>query len=55
MLIFSSLRTRLTLSIFIFLTIAATCLRAQRLPSTVVPGNYKLSLDPDIAAQKFSG
>src|SRR5215467_12801596 len=52
---FSCLRTRLTLSIFIFITIAATGLRAQRLPTSVVPSNYKLSLDPDIAAQKFSG
>src|SRR6266571_6604003 len=55
MLTLSSSRTRLTLSIFIFLTIAATGLHAQRLPTTVVPSNYKLSLDPDIAAQKFSG
>src|ERR1041385_1203311 len=55
MLTLSSSRTRLTLSIFIFLSIAAARLHAQRLPSTVVPGNYKLSLDPDIAAQKFSG
>src|ERR1041385_235524 len=55
MLTLSSSRTRLTLSIFIFLSIAAARLHAQRLPSTVVPGNYKLSLDPDFAAQKFSG
>jgi aminopeptidase N/puromycin-sensitive aminopeptidase len=55
MLTLSSSRTRLTLSIFIFLTIAAFDLQAQRLPTTVVPSNYKLSLDPDIAAQKFSG
>src|SRR6476660_633737 len=51
----SCLRTRLTLSILVFLTIAATGLRAQRLPTSVVPSNYKLSLDPDIAGQKFSG
>src|SRR5215467_7524316 len=51
----SSSRTRLTLSIFVFLTIAAACLHAQRLPTSVVPSNYKLSLDPDIAGQKFSG
>jgi len=51
----SSSRTRLTLSIFIFLTIAVAGLHAQRLPASVVPGNYKLALDPDIAAQKFSG
>jgi aminopeptidase N len=49
------LRTRLTLSIFILLTMAAAGLQAQRLPTSVVPGNYKLSLDPDIAGQKFSG
>ena len=51
----SSSRTRLTLSIFIFLTIAAAGLHAQRLPTSVVPSNYKLFLDPDIAGQKFSG
>jgi aminopeptidase N/puromycin-sensitive aminopeptidase len=34
---------------------AAAGLQAQRLPTSVVPGNYKLSLDPDIAGQKFSG
>jgi aminopeptidase N len=28
---------------------------AQRLPSGVVPSHYKLSLDPDIAAKKFTG
>ncbi len=55
MLILSSSRTRFTLSIFIFLAIAAAGLQAQRLPTTVVPSNYKLSLDPDIAGQKFSG
>jgi aminopeptidase N len=49
------LRTRLTLSIFILLTMAAAGLQAQRLPTSVVPSNYKLSLDPDIAGQKFSG
>jgi aminopeptidase N/puromycin-sensitive aminopeptidase len=35
--------------------VAAGGLQAQRLPTTVVPSNYKLSLDPDIAGQKFSG
>lgn len=55
MLTFFSLRTRLTFSIFIFLTIAAAGLQAQRLPTSVVPSNYKLFLDPDIAGQKFSG
>lgn len=55
MLTFASSRARLTLSIFIFLTIAAAGLHAQRLPTTIVPSNYKLSLDPDIAGQKFSG
>jgi aminopeptidase N/puromycin-sensitive aminopeptidase len=34
---------------------AAAGLQAQRLPTSVVPSNYKLSLDPDIAGQKFSG
>jgi len=55
MLILSSSRSRLTHSIVIFLTIAAAGLHAQRLPTGVVPSNYKLSLDPDIAAQNFSG
>src|SRR5689334_7559614 len=50
-----SLRAKFTPSIFIFLTIATCGLHAQRLPATVVPSNYKLALDPDIAGQKFSG
>src|SRR6476646_9315379 len=41
--------------IVLLLTIATFGLHAQRLPATVVPSNYKLSLDPDIAGQKFSG
>src|SRR5256714_7134250 len=41
--------------IILLLPVAAFDLHAQRLPTTVVPSNYKLSLDPDIAGQKFSG
>lgn len=55
MLTLSAFRTRLTLFAFLLLTIAATGVQAQRLPRTVVPGNYKLLLDPDIGQQKFSG
>jgi len=55
MLTLSASCTRLALSIFVFLTIASFALHAQRLPTTVVPSNYKLLLDPDISAQKFSG
>ncbi|MGH9638053.1 MAG: M1 family metallopeptidase, partial [Candidatus Angelobacter sp.] len=29
--------------------------KAQRLPANVVPENYKLMIDPEIAAHKFSG
>ncbi|HEY4678199.1 MAG TPA: M1 family metallopeptidase, partial [Candidatus Angelobacter sp.] len=50
-----SFRARLTFSIFLFLAITATGLQAQRLPNTVVPSHYKLSLDPDIGQQMFSG
>ena len=55
MLILSSFRTRFTFSIFVFFTISAINLYAQRLPITVVPSHYKLFLDPDIGAQKFTG
>ena len=55
MLILSSLRARLTLSTFIFLTISTISLHAQRLPTTIVPSHYKLFLDPDIGQQKFTG
>jgi len=55
MLTISSSRMRLTLLILILVTISTTNLQAQRLPTTVVPSNYKLLLDPDIAAPKFSG
>jgi aminopeptidase N/puromycin-sensitive aminopeptidase len=55
MLFLSSLRARLTLSTFIFLTISASSLQAQRLPTTVLPSHYKLFLDPDIGQQKFTG
>lgn len=51
----SSFRARLTLSIFLFFTIAAISLQAQRLPTTIVPSHYKLLLDPDIGRQKFTG
>jgi aminopeptidase N len=54
MLTFSFFRARLTLFALLFLTLT-TGVQAQRLPQTVVPSNYKLSLDPDIAQQKFSG
>src|ERR1051325_210551 len=37
------------------LIVAGTSLNAQRLPRTVVPSHYRLSLDPDIKEQKFSG
>ncbi len=55
MLTLSSFLARLTLSTFLFLTIAATDLTAQRLPTTIIPGHYKLLLDPDIGQQKFTG
>ena len=55
MLTFSSFRARLTFSIFLFLSVAAIDLHAQRLPTTIVPSHYKLVLDPDIAGQKFTG
>ena len=41
------------ISFFIVLICAGA--NAQRLPNTVVPTHYKLFLDPNIAAQKFSG
>jgi aminopeptidase N len=55
MLVLSSLRARLALSTFVFLTISAIGLQAQRLPTTIVPSHYKLFLDPDIGGQKFTG
>lgn len=55
MLILSSFRLRLTFAVFLFLSISAITLQAQRLPATVVPNHYKLFLDPDIAGQKFTG
>jgi aminopeptidase N len=55
MLTLSSFRVRLTLSTFLFLTIAAMSLQAQRLPTSIVPSHYNLVLDPDIAGQKFTG
>jgi aminopeptidase N len=55
MLTLSSFCKRLLFSILIFFTISAISLHAQRLPTTVVPSHYKLFLDPDIGAQKFTG
>jgi aminopeptidase N len=55
MLTLSSFRTHFTFLALIFFTISAINLHAQRLPTTVVPSNYKLFLDPDIGAQKFTG
>ncbi|MFL6312139.1 MAG: M1 family metallopeptidase [Terriglobales bacterium] len=55
MLTFSCFRARLTLSTFLFFSIAAMSLQAQRLPTTIVPSHYNLVLDPDIAGQKFTG
>ncbi len=55
MLFFSSSRARLPLSMVLFLAISAISLHAQRLPTTIVPSNYKLFLDPDIGGQKFIG
>ncbi|HEX3155115.1 MAG TPA: M1 family peptidase, partial [Candidatus Angelobacter sp.] len=46
---------RFTFSILAFLTISTISLHAQRLPTTVVPSHYKIFLDPDIGAQKFTG
>jgi aminopeptidase N/puromycin-sensitive aminopeptidase len=55
MLIFSFFRARLTLFTSLLLSISAISLNAQRLPTVVVPDNYKLLVDADIAGQKFSG
>jgi aminopeptidase N len=55
MLTLSSFHARLTLSILLFLTFAASNLQAQRLPTTIIPSHYKLFLDPDIGRQKFTG
>ena len=50
-----SSRAKFTFSVFLLLLAAGTWTQAQRLPKTVVPSHYQLSLDPDIGAQKFSG
>ncbi|HXA84468.1 MAG TPA: M1 family metallopeptidase, partial [Candidatus Dormibacteraeota bacterium] len=55
MLNLSFFRARLALFTLLFVTAAVTAAHAQRLPQTVVPSNYNLQLDPDIAQQKFSG
>jgi aminopeptidase N len=54
MLTFSSLRAKFVLFILFFI-VAVSGMQAQRLPKTVVPSHYKLFLDPDIKAQKFTG
>jgi aminopeptidase N/puromycin-sensitive aminopeptidase len=45
----------LTLGFAFTLAAAGNIAQAQRLPTTVIPENYKLFLDPDIAGQKFTG
>ena len=39
-------------TVLLFLT---SSLLAQRLPQTVMPSHYKLSLDPNIEQKQFSG
>src|SRR5690349_4302024 len=39
----------------ILVLLATSSLFAQRLPNTVVPSHYKLSIDPNIDQRKFSG
>ncbi len=41
--------------ILITVLLATPSLFAQRLPNTVIPSHYKLSLDPSIEQRKFSG
>jgi aminopeptidase N len=58
--IFRLLRSILSLSfsaaaLALFLVAAASSLRAQRLPQTVRPESYTLSLTPDLKAATFSG
>jgi aminopeptidase N len=55
MLTLSSSRAKFALRAFALLATAVTGVQAQRLPRTVVPTHYRLSLDPDIKGQKFSG
>ena len=55
MLTYSSFRAKFALSTLLLLVVTVTGMQAQRLPKTVVPSHYKLSLDPDISGQKFSG
>jgi aminopeptidase N len=47
-------RARPTLFALLVITLT-TGVQAQRLPQNVFPSNYKLSLDPDIGQQRFSG
>ena len=54
----SSVGRKARFIILIFLALGSVMLRrteAQRLPTTVIPENYKLSIDPNIAARTFSG
>ena len=41
--------------IIVTVLLATSSLFAQRLPNTVIPSHYKLSLDPSIEQRKFSG
>ncbi|HEY7404453.1 MAG TPA: M1 family metallopeptidase [Candidatus Angelobacter sp.] len=50
---FSRARTAFFLLFISFLSV--NTLYAQRLPKTVIPSHYKIFLDPNIAAQTFSG
>ena len=45
---------RSTVFLICFLTIAGNA-RAQRLPETVLPEHYEITLAPDLQAAKFSG
>src|SRR5579871_442554 len=55
MLTYSSFCAKFALPILLLSLVSVTGMQAQRLPKTVVPSHYKLSLDPDISGQKFSG
>ena len=41
--------------ILVTVLLATSSLFAQRLPNTVIPSHYKLSLDPSIEQRQFSG
>ncbi len=55
MLTYSSFCAKFALPILLLSLVSVTGMQAQRLSKTVVPSHYKLSLDPDISGQKFSG